>query len=774
MMEILRNIDLDNTLIICPDSFKKTILKHLSIDKKIVDAKFMDLNEYRRNWFFDYDLKSIKYLVDKHGLSINNAKEIIENLYYLEDKNYDDEKLNKLLSYKKDLDDNGLLIYNRLFRKQIENRKVIVIGYGKLNKEDKKIIDGEVIEYELKDKKYRIDCFDEIEEEVEYLYNSISDLLYENSVDINNIYILGASTDYDSYFKRFNRYYPFEIEVKDDDFIGGTSLAKKFISMLEENSKEEIYDYLSKQGNEQLISLLNRYPEYELKDIKDYLINDINNTKIRRTNKSNVVKCVDFFTQFDDSDYVFVLGFNDSILSLKNDTDYISDRLKKVLGLSISEEENELKKDNAKAYISGIKHLNISYCKRSPFKSYNQNNLLSDYEYVNHNSSYDYSDKYNQIRYGYMLDSKERYGVEEDDLSLLSKHYKKSDYGTYNNKFNGLSDKQLKDIDKISLSYSSMDCFYKCQFYYYLSYILGLNNYEETFYTKIGSLAHEVLKDYYQDDFDFEKSWDKNIKRFIPEDECESFFMNKLKEEIWKDIEIIKRQDNDSELKDHICERRFEHVLNDRLSFKGFIDKVAYKDNLVSVIDYKTGSTADIKESHMPFGLSLQLPSYMYLLKNDKQLGKDIKYGGFYLQRLINKDINYDEKKDLNEKKNDSMRLSGYTSSDIDRALLCDTTLQSGQSENIASLRLKKDGTFYSNSRVISDEKIEEMINLVDEKVKSAADKIFSGDFVINPKQINKKNESCEYCPYWDICFRKDEDIVTYYTEKEKDDGEVD
>ena len=83
------------------------------------------------------------------------------------------------------------------------------------------------------------------------------------------------------------------------------------------------------------------------------------------------------------------------------------------------------------------------------------------------------------------------------------------------------------------------------------------------------------------------------------------------------------------------------------------------------------------------------------------------------------------------------MRLSGYTSSDIDRALLCDTTLQSGQSENIASLRLKKDGTFYSNSRVISDEKIEEMINLVDEKVKSAADKIFSGDFVINTKQIN-------------------------------------
>ena len=97
-MELLNNMNLDNTLIICPDSFKKTILRQLSADKKLYDVKFMDLNEYKRNWFFDYDTKTIKYLCDKYGFSINNAKEIIDNLYYLEDKKYDSDKLNHLLS----------------------------------------------------------------------------------------------------------------------------------------------------------------------------------------------------------------------------------------------------------------------------------------------------------------------------------------------------------------------------------------------------------------------------------------------------------------------------------------------------------------------------------------------------------------------------------------------------------------------------------------------------------------------------------------------------
>ena len=58
--------------------------------------------------------------------------------------------------------------------------------------------------------------FESIEEEVEYLYNSIFDLL-KKGVDINDIYILGATADYESYFKRYNTYYGFKIDVESND-----------------------------------------------------------------------------------------------------------------------------------------------------------------------------------------------------------------------------------------------------------------------------------------------------------------------------------------------------------------------------------------------------------------------------------------------------------------------------------------------------------------------------------------------------------------------------
>ena len=52
-----------------------------------------------------------------------------------------------------------------------------------------------------------------MEEEVQHLYNSISQLL-ENSVDINNIYVMNADSSYESYFNRYNNYFHFKIEEK--------------------------------------------------------------------------------------------------------------------------------------------------------------------------------------------------------------------------------------------------------------------------------------------------------------------------------------------------------------------------------------------------------------------------------------------------------------------------------------------------------------------------------------------------------------------------------
>ena len=53
------------------------------------------------------------------------------------------------------------------------------------------------------------------------------------------------------------------------------------------------------------------------------------------------------------------------------------------------------------------------------------------------------------------------------------------------------------------------------------------------------------------------------------------------------------------------------------------------------------------------------------------------------------------------------------------------------------------------------------------DKIDEAIEKIINADFNINPKRIGMDNVGCEFCPFRDICFMKEEMIEN---EKEKDD----
>jgi len=72
-------------LIICPSDYKKAYLKKLHDDKQIENVNFMSLKEYETNYFFDYDTKAIKHLMDKFNLSVSNTKKILNNLKYVND-----------------------------------------------------------------------------------------------------------------------------------------------------------------------------------------------------------------------------------------------------------------------------------------------------------------------------------------------------------------------------------------------------------------------------------------------------------------------------------------------------------------------------------------------------------------------------------------------------------------------------------------------------------------------------------------------------------------
>ena len=126
----------NNSILIIPNTIKNKVIKELN--KKALNIKIMSLKELIKKYTFDYNEKTIYHLMKKESIKYDIAKNYIENIYYIEDKNYENIKLDKLVEIKKYLEENNLLIYDNLFKKYIKNKK-IYIYYNYINKYEEKI-----------------------------------------------------------------------------------------------------------------------------------------------------------------------------------------------------------------------------------------------------------------------------------------------------------------------------------------------------------------------------------------------------------------------------------------------------------------------------------------------------------------------------------------------------------------------------------------------------------------------------------------------------------
>jgi len=106
-MNFINNIQ-DNTIIICENSYKKYLLKKFWETKIFLNVKFFTKKEFFCEYLFKYDEKTISYLVNKYNYKVDIAKMYLDNLYFVEDKNYKSNKLNFLVKLKRELIDNNL------------------------------------------------------------------------------------------------------------------------------------------------------------------------------------------------------------------------------------------------------------------------------------------------------------------------------------------------------------------------------------------------------------------------------------------------------------------------------------------------------------------------------------------------------------------------------------------------------------------------------------------------------------------------------------------
>ena len=778
-MNFLDNIK-DETILIVPNALKSKILEYIDKLDCLVNVKLYSLNEVRDHLQFSYKEEAILYLMDKFGYKYEVSSTLIKNMYYVEDKVYSSDKLNNLVKLKEELFSLKLLNRDPFFFDYLNSKKLIVYGYDFLDKFDKEMLscfsDLEFIDFESSSKKFLVYENKTIFDEVNFVLNEISKLI-EKGIDINKIKITNCDSNYNHALKTLSSFYNIPVSLDISSPLISTVIGKRFLNLLNNNdSLEGTVSLFSKdiKINEKnsniyrkIVSICNKYVgiNSSFSSIKEGIIYHLKNIGVSSSLLEKSVEIVPFKDNvFVDDEYVFFVGFNQgSTPSIYKDEDYISDNLKEDVLLSLTNEKNSMNKIAFINKLCSIKNLTISYKLKSISEEYYPSNLIKelDMEVIVPELCSRYSKEHSGILLGSMLDELIKYDVKNKDLD---KYYGSVSipYMEYDNKFTGISKESLlnKINNKLLLSYSTIDNYYRCGFRYYISSVLKLDKYEETFKTFIGNLFHYILSKCLEDGFSFDTEWNnyilnKNLSI------SENFFLIKLKEELLLIIEEVKRLHNETGLTNNMFEQKI-YIDKSRdipVTFMGIIDKIMHKnvsgEDLIAIIDYKTGNP-NTNLFNCLYGIDMQLPVYLYLVKYST-LFSNPKFVGFYLQKILHGEISRSPSKSYLEQKIDNLKLVGYSNTREDILSRFDPSYEN--SSFIKSMKITSKG-FYTYAKVIEDERIKLLIDLVNNKIDNAIDDILSCKFDINPKRVGTDNIGCTFCKYKDLCYMREEDIV--------------
>lgn len=767
-MEIFKYLK-DNLLIITNESFKEQILLNL---KKMYRLKFMNIKEFLENLIFSYNEQAIYYLMKEYDYKYDVAKMYLENIYYVE--NIDDNNINRLQQIKKELEELNLLKQNKYFQDYLKETDIIIYNYD-LNKFEqkqieklKKLTNVLVINDQIKNKEHTVYEFPTIEEEITFVATKIVELI-KNNIPLSSIKLINID---ETYFNPLNRIFSFfnlDVDLNNISLYSNLEV-NSFLEKLKEtkNLKETLKEIKTNSDIfEIIVNICNKYAFVQ--EIDKYIIEcieeEIKQVTIKDAKEN--IKLSKLDDNFKDTDYVFLMNFNqNSIPKIYKDEQYLSDKVKDKLGLDTSFSLNKLEINKTINSMNKINNLTITYKLKTPYQTYYKSNLIDTYnmkvEKVDNENKFYYSNIYNKIELSKALDKLIKYNEKSKSLDILSNSIENLDYQTYNNKFTGIAKKDLLDYldNKLLLSYSSIDNYYRCGFRYYVDNILKLSKYEETFSMFIGNLFHYILSIAFKGNFDFDKEFNDYIidKEFSSK---ETFFVNKLKKELLFIIDTIKKQNSLSCFDKELYEEKIyiNKEGNVKITFMGIIDKLKYKEinnvNYIAIIDYKTGNPQTNLKNTI-YGIEMQLPIYLYLAKHTKKI-KNAKVMGLYLQKIVNKKMLKDINKDYNKMLESNLKLDGYSINQEDILEEFDVTYK--DSEMIKGLKTSSKG-FYAYSKILTEEQIDLLTHLVEKKIKQAEHEIIEGHFDINPKRIGEELKGCEFCQYKELCYKKEEDII--------------
>lgn len=774
----------ENSIIIVEDSYKEKFIEEFRRDHDMFAVTILGLKEFKKKYYFDYTKEAIFYVHRHYDVIKENAEMYIENIYYI-DAETDAPKVRFLRALKEDLEEHGFLERDIQFRAYLKDKDIALYHLDSVDNFYTRMFD-ELSSYA---NVYYIDEEERVitkkplyklqnrELEVAFVASEISNLL-KRGIPIDDIKIANANSSYAFTLKRVFREFGIPLELETDDTIAGSLVVSKFKELFSKDiatTLENLRQFIVSENDEyvydKILDVLNDYywvEDYE--EVADFIFSDLAKIKTKRVTYNHAIRTIDIMNDhIGDEDYIFLINFNQgSIPSNKKDEDYLSDDIKRSLGLSDSIDLNKKKMKILRNIIGTAKNLVVTYSARDLSGELYISNAYDENLFTNETPliSFEHSNTYNKRVLLSDKDENKKYGTMDDSMRTLLAHYPNEPYGTFDNAWKGIPRASLKEYleNKLVLSYSSMDHYFKCAFRYYLDSVVKIDKFEDSFATVTGTIFHEVLSKCFLPDFDFDSTWIDTLERQeFPFGNMENFYLGILKEELRFIIDNLNVQRNYTKLDSALYEQRIEVPVDgqDGVIFKGFVDKILYNSEgdmkVAAIIDYKTGHP-ELSLDDIIYGLDMQLPVYAYLLKHFEPL-EYASIGGFYLQKILNNETE-------EEKKTAALKLQGYSNKNPRILGYVDTTYE--DSSLIKSLKMSK-GDFYSYAKVLTDNQIDKMINLVEEKIKEAAQNILDANFAINPKEIAGDNRGCQFCKYRDICYVKNDDIVKLAKMKKED-----
>ena len=427
--------ELKDGLIIAPNHIKKEILKTISKQKKLINIKIMTKEEFIKNYYGTYKKEALYFLMQKFNLNYKTAQKYLDNIFI-------NSKVIK--PYFDVLKKENLLEVNSNFKDNLNH--IIIIGYEDIDPyllSELKNYDLEIIHSKTGSKTPVIHEFNSQTDELIFIAEDIINKIQKENIDINDIFVSGITNDYKSELIRIFNLFKIPFNFQSSDSLYSSKIAQDFLKSLNETKDLQASLDLLPASNlkNQIIDVLNNLSFPNLDDTAIQIITaKLQNITVEKEEVKNAIQIINLNQITNPNKHYYIAGLNQGIIPhIYKDDDIITDKEKVSLGLLTSLQKNEIAKNHLKHLIKTFPNLTLSYKLKDAFNTYFPSFVISELNLEvqkEHQISYEYSNDFNKLKLGILLDNYFNYNEKDTSLPLLSSAYPSLPYGTYSNEYN--------------------------------------------------------------------------------------------------------------------------------------------------------------------------------------------------------------------------------------------------------------------------------------------------------------------------------------------------